>query len=338
MPDPQTPPTKPGATQRMPGGRSRQRDAERAPLDLADSRRRMRAKLAPEYDFTPHFVRSVDGPWMHFVDKGNPAAEPILCVHGNPSWSFHFRKLVDRFADTHRVIAPDLVGCGFSEKPADFDYRLERHVATLEGFVDELGLDQITLVVQDWGGAIGLGFATRRPDLVERLVILNSGAFRSAAMPPRIALARLPLLGRLGVRGLGLFSRLALSWAVERKRWSKLEKRGYLLPYKGWSQRVAIDAFVLDIPMRPGHPSYDELVRIEEALPSLAHKPTALVWGERDWCFTTAFRDRYREFFPQAESVGLPDAGHWVLEDASDEVLDAIAGFLERHPLPAPVE
>lgn len=306
-----------------------------APAVLADRHRRMQAALTPEYDFEPRFLRSVGGPWMHYLDEGDAAGDPILCVHGNPSWSFHFRKVAGRFAASHRVVAPDLVGCGLSDKPSDFDYRLERHVDTLEGFVDALGLERITLVVQDWGGAIGLGFATRRPELVERLVILNSGAFRSRAMPPRIALARLPLLGRLGVRGFGLFSRLALSWAVERKRWTPAEKRGYLLPYASWRNRVAIDAFVQDIPLESGHPSYAELERIEHGLERLALKPATLIWGERDWCFTTEFRDRYRELLPRAESVGLPDAGHWVLEDAPEEVLDAIQSFLERHPLPA---
>lgn len=321
------------ATGRSPGGKSRQRGAERPPLDFADSRRRMKDRLSPEYEFTPHWVRLNGGPWLHFLDEGSPLADPILCVHGNPSWSFHFRHLISRMRTTQRVIAPDLIGMGFSEKPADYDYRLETHVRTLEALVDELALERITLVVQDWGGAIGLGLATRRPELISRLVILNSGAFRSDRMPWRIGLARAPLFGTLGVRGLGLFSRLALSWAVERKRFSPVERRGYLLPHRNWAERVAIDAFVRDIPMSPAHPSWAELVRIEEALPGLADKPSLLVWGERDWCFTTWFRDRYRELLPGSESVGIPDAGHWVLEDAPEQVLDSIADFIERHPI-----
>jgi pimeloyl-ACP methyl ester carboxylesterase len=302
-----------GATRRSAGGKSRQRGAERPPLDFADSRRRMKDRLSPEYEFTPHWVRLNGGPWLHFLDEGSPLADPILCVHGNPSWSFHFRRLISRMRTTQRVVAPDLIGMGFSEKPADHDYRLETHVRTLEALV-------------------GLGLATRRPELISRLVILNSGAFRSDRMPWRIGLARAPLLGTLGVRGLGLFSRLALSWAVERKRFSPVERRGYLLPHRSWAERVAIDAFVRDIPMSPAHPSWAELVRIEEALPDLADKPSLLVWGERDWCFTTWFRDRYRELLPRSESVGIPDAGHWVLEDAPEQVLDSIADFIERHP------
>ncbi|QDU66721.1 alpha/beta fold hydrolase [Engelhardtia mirabilis] len=331
--DPTSEPAAQGRTVRPAGGKSRQRGAERAPLDLADDRRRLKNKLVPEYEVTPHFVRVDGGPWMHFVDEGNPAAPVLLCVHGNPSWSFHWRRLIDRFRFTHRVVAPDLIGCGFSEKPADFDYRLARHIDSLETLVDELGIERATLVVQDWGGAIGLGLAARRPELVERLVILNSGAFRSTRMPGRIAMGRVPFLGRLGIRGLGLFSRLALMWAVERKRWTRAERRGYLLPYASWADRVAIQAFVDDIPMDPSHRSWNDLVAIEESLSGLADRPTCIVWGARDWCFTTEFRDRYQQFFPAAEVHTIANAGHWVLEDAPEEVLNHIAAFLEAHPV-----
>ena len=298
-----------------------------APAVLADRHRRMQAALTPEYDFEPRFLRSVGGPWMHYLDEGDAAGDPILCVHGNPSWSFHFRKVAGRFAASHRVVAPDLVGCGLSDKPSDFDYRLERHVDTLEGFVDALGLERITLVVQDWGGAIGLGFATRRPELVERLVILNSGAFRSRAMPPRIALARLPLLGRLGVRGFGLFSRLALSWAVERKRWTPAEKRGYLLPYASWRNRVAIDAFVQDIPLKESDPAWSVLAETEKSLSNLADKPVRFGWGARDFVFNDRVLEKWREIFPTAPVDYIEDAGHYVLEDAADQLVPAIRNF-----------
>lgn len=324
-----------GGTARPAGGRSRQRGAERPPLDLADDRRRLKNRLVPEYEVTPHYVRIGAGeraPWMHFVDEGKPTAPVLLCVHGNPTWSFHWRRLIDRFRATHRVVAPDLIGCGFSEKPGDFDYRLARHIDSLETLVDELGLDRVTLVLQDWGGAIGMGLAVRRPELVDRLVILNSGAFRSDAMPRRIELARLPLLGPLAIRGLGLFNRLALRWAVETKQWSRVERRGYLLPYDSWGHRVATQAFVDDIPMDPAHRSYADLVAIEEGLGQFAARPACIVWGERDWCFTPRFRERWQAFLAGAEVHTLPAAGHWVLEDAPDEVLGHVERFLAANP------
>jgi haloalkane dehalogenase len=313
------------------------------PASLVEARRAGALRLGTEYPFEAHFTRPQGGPWLHYLDEGptgtsSPDDSPILCVHGNPSWSFHWRRLIERFGSEHRVVAPDLIGCGFSEQPLDWPYRLRDHVDTVEALVESLDLRRITLVVQDWGGAIGLGVAGRQPERFERLVILNSGAFRSADMPPRIALGRIPVLGTLGIRGLGLFSRLALPWAVERKQWSEEERLAYLLPYPDWRRRIAVNAFVKDIPMREDHPSWDELVRIEEALPRLRSKPTTLIWGERDWCFTTAFRDRYRQILPDAESVGLADAGHWVLEDDPDQVLDAMGDFLARHPLPASSE
>jgi cis-3-alkyl-4-acyloxetan-2-one decarboxylase len=254
-------------------------------------------------------------------------------VHGNPTWSFAFRNLIKALSPNFRVLAVDHIGCGFSDKPQDYSYRLAQHVANLERFIVGLDLREITLFAHDWGGAIGMGAATHLPDRFERFVLFNTAAFRSQRMPLRIAVCRVPGLGALGVRGLNLFSRAALQMAVARPdRLTPAVRRGYLAPYSSWHDRIAVLRFVQDIPLTASHPSYATLASIEEGLPTLSDRPMLLVWGERDWCFTTEFLDEFQRRFPQAEALRLPDAGHYVFEDAAEPILARVKEFLARLP------
>jgi cis-3-alkyl-4-acyloxetan-2-one decarboxylase len=282
------------------------------------------------YPFSSHHV-SIDGQQMHYVDEGS--GPTLLLVHGNPTWSFHWRNLILGLRSTHRLVAPDHIGCGLSDKPQSYNYRLAQHIANLVEFVDRLDLRDITLVAQDWGGAIGLGAALRRQDRFARFVLLNTAAFRSVRMPLRIRICRTPLLGTLAIRGLNAFVRAALRMAIEKPdRLTPAVRAGITAPYDSWANRVAIDCFVKDIPMTPGHPSYQTLAELERGLPQLAEKPVQLIWGLRDWCFTPAFLDRFLEFFPNAEVHRLADAGHWVVEDAHERIVRVVERFL-RIPL-----
>jgi haloalkane dehalogenase len=158
-------------------------------------------------------------------------------------------------------------------------------------------------------------------------VVLNTSAFRSRAMPIRIAVCRIPVLGPLLVRGLNGFARAATFMATERGLPSDV-RAGYLAPYGSWEERVAIQSFVDDIPMDDSHPSWATLVEIEESLQGFAGRPALIVWGEQDWCFTPAFRCEWQRRFPDAEVCELDEAGHYVLEDATGPALDRIARFL----------
>ena len=289
-----------------------------------------RPGFAEEYPFESHFL-PVAGGRLHYVDEGQ--GEVLLCVHGNPTWSFAWRNVIRRFRDRYRVIALDHLGCGFSDKPQSYSYRLADHMANLQALIDHLQLRHITLVAHDWGGAIGMGVAGRRPDLFSRLILMNTGAFRSQAIPFRIAVCRWPLLGPLGVRGFNLFARAALSMAMEHpEKLTPAIRRGLLAPYGNWHDRVAIQRFVEDIPLQPSHPSYATLVEVETGLQRLQGHPLLLIWGERDWCFTPAFREEFQRRFPQAEALPLPHAGHYVFEDALPDVLKGMEGFLAQHP------
>lgn len=293
---------------------------------------RITAPFADLFPFEPHFLE-VDGGAVHYVDEGAREADPILCVHGNPSWSFLFRRLILEFSETQRVVAPDHMGCGLSDQPADWSYRLQDHVDNLERLVLELDLQRITLVVHDWGGAIGMGFAARHPERVARLVITNSAAFTGGAVPWRIALCRLPLVGRALVEGLNGFARAATVMAVERPLRGEV-KRAWLAPYAAPRSARATHRFVEDIPTNPQHPSWATLTRIAAALPLFDDVPSLILWGMRDWCFTPEFLAEWKRRLPHAQCHTIEGAGHYLFEDAPQETLDTIRDFLDRAPPP----
>lgn len=295
-------------------------------------------QVARQAPFTPRFHQAPAGR-MHYVDEGRRKAAPLLCVHGNPTWSFYWRSLVQGFASERRVVVPDHIGCGLSEKPQDWSYTLAGHVANLESLVLALDLRDITLVVHDWGGAIGFGFARRHPERIGRLVITNTAAFRSRRMPLRIRACRSPLVGEVLVRGFNAFAGLAPRMASAQPHGvHPLVRAGLLHPYDSWANRIAIARFVQDIPLDPRHPSYAELVATEESLARFAGLPACIVWGERDWCFSREFLDEWRRRLPNAEVHVLPHAGHYLLEDAPGDVRRHVWDFLERaSPLPRDV-
>lgn len=279
------------------------------------------------YPFESHFVE-IGGHRLHYLDEGDGSA--LLLVHGNPTWSFYWRHLVSAMRHDYRLVVPDHIGCGLSDKPVRrrYSYCLQQRIEDLVVLVEELDLRNVTLVAHDWGGAIGLGTAVALPDRFSRLALLNTAAFRSQRIPWRIAVCRTPVLGRLGVQGLNLFARAAVYMAVaKRERMTPEVCAGLLDPYDRWAHRVAIHQFVLDIPLHPNHPSYDTLTAVEQGLASLANRPVCLIWGMRDWCFTPHFLERFRDFFPHAEVHRLADAGHYVVEDAHEEIVTILRRF-----------
>jgi haloalkane dehalogenase len=291
-----------------------------------------------EYPFPSRFFQ-LDGLRYHYIDEGssvlNDDRETLLCVHGNPTWSFAWRNIVKALSRDCRVVAVDHVGCGFSDKPQDYEYRLARHVDNLSRFVIGLDLKRITLLAHDWGGAIGMGAAGRLPDRFSRFVLLNTAAFRSQRMPWRISVCRWPIIGTWGVRRLNLFSLAALRMAVcHHENMTRPVRSGYLAPYRNWHDRIAVLRFVQDIPLSPAHPSHSTLVSIEERLADFRSFPMLLVWGMQDWCFTPAFLSEFQERFPNAETLQLEDAGHYVFEDAPDAIVARVRSFLKAHPLP----
>jgi len=297
--------------------------SERVLAREAEARARLQP-LSSEYPFTPRYFEhpresAAAGALQHFVDEGPRRTDALVFVHGNPTWSFAFRRAIAALRTRRRCVAVDHLGCGLSDKPAAFPYRLEEHVHALERLLLELGIERMTLVLHDWGGPIGLGFARRHPERIERLVLTNTAAFPlDGSLPLALAACRWPVFGRLAVRGLNAFARGATRMAVERPL-APLVKRGYLLPYDSWENRIATHAFVADIPLDPGHPSWAELEAIDRSLADFRSLPVHFLWGERDWVFTARFLEAWLRRFPGAGVTRFADAGHYLFEDRAED-------------------
>ena len=269
---------------------------------------------------------------MHYLDEGEGEGSPILMLHGNPTWSFLYRNLILALRKEARCIAPDHIGCGLSDKPPypEFAYDLPSHVQNLCELLDQLGVDKVRLVVHDWGGAIGFGAFRDQAERVESIVIMNTAAFPSARCPWRIRICRLPWFGALLVRGLNGFSGPAARMAV-RKPLSTAVRRGFLMPYDSWANRVAVWRFVRDIPLSSSHPSMPLLTEIGTKLENFRECPKTAFWGGGDFCFNHYFLRKWNDIFPDLRVIHYPDAGHYLLEDAGEQVIPAIQSSL-RNP------
>jgi len=266
---------------------------------------------------------------LHYVDEGR--GEPLLFVHGNPTWSFYWRNLILGLRDDYRCVAIDHIGCGLSDKPQNYHYTLAQRIDDLTAFVEHLDLSSVTLLAHDWGGAIGLGALQRLKHRFARIVLFNTGAFPPPFVPLRIAVCRTPLLGTLAVRGGNAFARAALTMAVEKHdRMTADVRAGLLAPYNSWANRVAIDQFVKDIPLSRRHPTWRVLEQIEDGLDALADMPIQLIWGMRDWCFRPECLERLRRHWPQAEVHCLEDCGHYVIGDAHERIVPLLKSFIAK--------
>jgi haloalkane dehalogenase len=288
------------------------------------------------YPFTSHFL-DLGGLRYHYLDEG--AGAPVVMLHGNPTWSFYYRDLINGLRGRYRAVVPDHIGCGLSDKPDDsrYNYTLGRRVADLESLVDHLGLgDNLTLVLHDWGGMIGMAFAHRHPRWVKRLVVLNTAAFLpppGKRLPWSLRMCRVPGLGAWLVRGLNLFCRGAARHCCTRRPMPKEVRDAYLAPYDSWAHRIAVHRFVQDIPLRPSDRAYPLVREVEDGLGRFADVPMLICWGERDFVFDRDFLDGWTRRFPRAEVHRFADASHYVLEDAGAEIVPLVDAFLARNPL-----
>jgi haloalkane dehalogenase len=290
----------------------------------------MRAIPKELYPFEEHFL-DLDGLKYHYLDEGD--GETVVAVHGNPTWSFYYRDLVRELRNNYRVVVPDHIGCGLSDKPGDdeYDYTLSRRIEDFSRLLDDLGLDDINLVVHDWGGMIGIAWAVRNPERVKRLVILNTAAFglpQTKSFPWQLWIVRDTPLGPLMVRGLNAFARGATHLACTRKRLSKEVRDAYCAPHDSWSDRISTLRFVQDIPLRPGDRGYDIVSDTAERLKVFRNRPVLVCWGDKDFVFDHHFLAEWQRAYPDAEVHRFADCGHWILEDASEEILPLIRKFL----------
>jgi len=288
------------------------------------------------YPFKSHYM-DLDGLKYHFVDEGS--GDPIIMIHGNPTWSFYYRNLVRELSPRFRTIAADHIGCGLSDKPdiKTYDYRLKSRVNDLKALLDYLDLkEKLTLVVHDWGGIIGMAYAVKHPERVQRLIIMNTAAFfppKNKKLPLRLRLIRnTHLFANLAVLGFNLFAYSALFMATE-KGLSKDVKSGLIAPYNSWKNRIATLKFVQDIPLSEKDPSFSLIKHVDENLHKLSDIPMLICWGIHDFVFDLSYLSEWQHRFPNAEVHTFSNADHYVLEDEPDKVTALVEEFLDNHTI-----
>jgi pimeloyl-ACP methyl ester carboxylesterase len=292
------------------------------------------------WPYEPRWFETSDGR-MHYVDEGPQAGRPVVLVHGNPTWAFLYRNFIGPLTQAgHRAIAPDHLGFGRSDKPADPGvYRIPRHVARLDALLESLDLHGAVVVVQDWGGPIGLSWAVAHPERVSGLFILNTFDGPQQSLPVPLRLFRTPGLGELLVQGLDMFVRgfLFRDGVVHRERLTAEVRHAYLMPHPTWSSRTGELVFPREIPdpARATGPVADLLTRLERGVEQhFRAKPARIMWPMCDPGFTPAVLEQWRKTLPNARVTQLDDASHYIQEDAHERVVPQLLSFLAGTQLP----
>lgn len=275
------------------------------------------------YPFEHRFADLGNGIDMHYVDEGD--GETVLMLHGNPSWSFLYRKMILRLRGDFRCVAPDYPGFGLTEAPPGYGFTPGEHSGNVERFADVLGLRDTTLIVQDWGGPVGLGLAVRRPELVKRLVIGNTWAW------PLVGQRRFELFswlmgGPIGRTMAYMFNGVARFFFMEGlvRRPEKEVLAMYLAPF-----RRRADRRQTSISPRLLIKAADYLSELEKGLESVSDRPVLLPWGVKDFAFQEAERLRFEEIFPNHRAL-LLEASHFWQEDTGEEAADAIREWMKE--------
>lgn len=267
-----------------------------------------------EYPFGSHFYNTKLGK-MHYLDEGE--GDPIVFIHGNPSWSFQFRNVIKQLSKTHRCIAPDLIGFGLSDKPGDWSYLPKEHAKIVDEFLESLDLHDITMVVGDWGGPIGLSYAIDHPDRIKNLVITNTWlwsvkndwyyqAFSKFVGGP---------IGKILIDLRNFFARDIVRMASGKKP-SKEVHNHYLKPLENKHERKGSWVF-------PGQVvgSWEWLDSLWDRRDAMKDKKILLVWGLRDIAFREKELKTWSKAFPNAKVVRFKDAGHFIAEEMPDQLV-----------------
>jgi haloalkane dehalogenase len=275
------------------------------------------------YPFEPHYVEQ-DGLRMHYVEEGG--GDPVLLLHGEPTWSFLYRKMIPQLARVARVVAPDYFGFGRSDKPVERGwYTYDRHYESIERLVEALDLRALTVVVHDWGGPIGLRLAVERPDRVARVVVLNTGV--GAGRPPSDEWLRFrDFVRRVGTEFRpGQLVRVSCVTDV-----SDEVVAGYDAPHPVPESKTGPLMFPELVPTEADHPSAARMLDVREALRSW-DKPALVVFSDSDPIFSPRVGERFAALLPGAgPAETLAGAGHFLQEDRGEELGERIARWLGR--------
>lgn len=271
---------------------------------------------------------------MHYVDEGE--GEPVVFVHGDPTWSYLYRNLIKPLSSQRRCIAPDLMGMGKSSVPDEpYPYRLSHHIENLESLFLQLDLANITLVLHDWGGPVGLGFATRYPERVKRLVLMNTWAFApwpGGEFPKLLQMIRSERGEKFVLEKNGYVRNALLGTTFHQENLTEGVLNAYLAPFPTPASRLALLCWTRDIPVAASDPSFPTMQAIEQRLALLADKPVLLVWGMQDPVLPESVLRRWQAIYPQATVHEIGDASHFLQEDAPTRIIDWLKVFLDANP------
>lgn len=277
-----------------------------------------------EYPFISNYF-NINGQKLHYIDEGK--GEPILFVHGTPSWSFDYRNIIKKLKINYRCIAIDHIGFGLSDKPEHYDYTTQNHSKTLEKFVLEKELDNITLVVHDFGGPIGLNFAMQYPAKIKRFVILNTWLWSSTNDPDFIKLSKIlksPLLPFL-YRYLNFSPKFILPKSFGDNKLPKHLLNQYTKPFANKAQRNGALAFAKSL--LNDQDWFDDLWNKRQ---SISAKPTLFVWGMKDAVIKPHNLEKFQSAFTNSETLKLETSGHFPQEEQPEKVINAILDFLNE--------
>jgi haloalkane dehalogenase len=272
------------------------------------------------YPFESHYA-DLDGASVHYLDEG--AGPPLLLLHGNPTWSFLYRDLVRGLRDRYRCIAPDHPGFGLSRPAPGYGFTPAEHSAVLERLIEQLGLSDVTMMVQDWGGPIGFAVATRHPDRFSAFVIGNTWAWPKADVGTQLFSRLLggPIGGYL-IQRRNVFVEKIIPGNVKRHKLPPEVMNAYRRPFPTPDSRRPMRVFPREI-LR----SRPFLAEVEQGLPKLRDRPALLVWPTKDIAFREPERQRWEQVFPNHRTVILEGAGHYIQEDAPEEIVSAIRAW-----------
>ncbi len=280
----------------------------------------------PGFPFEPHYVE-INGFRIHYVDEG--AGETVLCLHGEPTWSYLYRKMVPPLAARHRVVAPDFVGFGRSDKLTEMDeYSFDLHAGTLRGFVDALDLREVTLVVHDWGGLVGLAVAAEEPERFARLVIMNT-FLPAGAEPPSAAF----LQWRQFVEGHPDLDvgRAVAGATAHPEQMPPAVKAAYNAPFPTAASKAGAAVWPLMVPLTPDAPVAVVMRQTRRRLAAW-HKPAFVLFAPEDPVLGRA-HPFFRRLIPTAgeqPEVFINDASHFLQEDQGEEIARHILAFIAR--------
>lgn len=284
-----------------------------------------------------------DGVELAYLDEGpRDAALTFLLVHGNPTWGFLWRRFIAKLSAEHRVVVPDHVGFGRSDKPQDPQYySLKRHEENLASLLKKLDLRRVVPVVHDWGGPIGMRWAANHPDRIAGVGILNTWAFVKRPTVKLPWIYRYLFLGKGGWRRIVQKNAFIEKFLARRGTARPLEPAvldAYRAPFPRPADRVGMGRFPQLVPETEAttHESWNAMAAIEDALPALAQKPALIVWALGDVAFRKPQLERWKELFPDHELHLLPEAKHYLQEDAPDAIVDWLQAFAKNRLMGAP--